>query len=298
MCIRDSDGYSNLIDLDSDNGIEMRENGEMFKLIKNTLENGGYVCASKFNPELKKQNSYAIYNYVEWKKFQMLRLRNPYNIDEDSVEMPKDSMKWQENEDLKDLCHLSPTDDGTFWIPFSEFIYSFKFLYTFDRLLSSYLYEIKSSFKHDANDGAHPYNENCPDMTHVNNISIRFKKPTRIKAVLERSGAPTSLKAYLTYNYGQPVSRIFVGREFRHVNLPSKMPMINFEWYIDRCEYPWTLTITRNAHGESCDYRLRLYSDRDIEVDVMNIGQFIDEFDVNLPEVELKSQAPGPQFNH
>lgn len=291
------DGFSETFDLTSDIGIELRENGEMFNKIMNTIEKGGFVCASKFDPTTPKKCSYAIFNAVEYKNYQMVRLRNPYNIDEDSIIMPKDSSKWAEVPELRNLCHISPHDDGTFWMPFSEFVHSFRFLFTFDRLLTWYMHEIKSSFTHNGNDGAHPYEEGTPDMTHVHNLQVRFTKPTNIKAVLERSGASTNVKAYLTANYGQPVTRIFFGRDFRHANLGAKSSMVSFEWYIDKVDYPWTLTVTRIASEEPCDYRLRLYSDRDIEVTEMDISQFIEDYDVTLPEIHIRKEVPEASFN-
>ena len=289
------DGIPKCIDLQSDEGHELVGCNALWNDVVRILDEGGHVCAAKLQPDDSNKGSYAILHAVEAHGFQLINLRNPYGISEWFGDWSKDSILWTKYPDVKAACTRAINDDSTFWMPFNAFADSFKFIYTLDIQWDSYLYEIRSSFVLNNNDGADPYLETEPTLDKVPNILIRFTKATKLRCVLERMGAETPVKAYLVYNYGKPIKRILLGRDSRFGECQSDKTFHAFEWDVTKVDKPWTLAVTRKCHDHESKYCLRIWSDSPLEVSQIPVHEDPnDEYAVPLQNVTIKEYSPNP----
>lgn len=264
---------------------EMIASGNLWNLMLKISKNNGYLCAGSNSGQDTEKNehgvvlghAYTILQVAETHNFRLIKLRNPWGEGEWNGDWSDSSPLWERNKSVKDELGYENKDDGEFWMSFKDFLTNFRTLYVLDKMVGMFGVTISSSFKSGPNDGANPYSNDKPDLTHVQNYLVRVTKPTTLHCLLERSGAQTKIRAIMCYINGKLIDRMWKGVKSCADFVPGNWPMESFNWKIDDYRSPWTLALTRDPDPKESSFILHIWTDCPITVDAVLMNEEMPE---------------------
>lgn len=256
-------GVLRCYNLQSDETQQIAESGELFMQINDAIHNNGLVCATRVSKE-------GISNYAV--------VESIYEDDN--------------SESLRLFGMKEYKGSKNFKISLDEFLTNFKFVYTMNDYKSFYLYELKYNFSAEDEPQIDPYDENCESLLEVANVSLRCLASNNTLTIgLSHSAQNSPVTAYLVYNYGRPIDRIYVGRDYRTYEFKEEeycagtTPFV--QWNVDKKKEPWTLALVRKQLMIDSSCVLKIWSPNKLELTVLETGSH------RHPQVEIKENEPN-----
>ncbi|OHS99756.1 hypothetical protein TRFO_33753 [Tritrichomonas foetus] len=244
------------------NYLEWQEKAQNGQLWRSLIEwnKDGFICATSISGKDNEENSHGIpfgktfvvVKVVSAGGNKLLRLKSTNSeFDWKGDWSNEDNKNWDNR--IKSFLKYTSNRDGFFWLSYKDFILNFSRIGVC--VLPNkhwHKYSIECAlFGGDPNDGCGPMSEDgalsLPQWT------IRFHKPTKVRIMVERSGAKVECAVYLAKGNGQKIDRLYVGDPYNIINIPLSTSLISEEWQIDDFKEPWTLLICREKSAENLD---------------------------------------------
>ncbi|EAY21601.1 hypothetical protein TVAG_013660 [Trichomonas vaginalis G3] len=227
---------------------EIAETGILFNQIYNAINNGGIACATRVTAE--GISNYAITNCI-------------YESDSTESLVLKGMKKYKGKTEFK--------------VSLDTFLSDFRFVYTINDYPTWYLYELKFSFSAQEEKEVDPYDESKESLLEVPNIAIRcIKNDNHLLIGCQHQFPGSPVSAYLVYNYGRPIDRIYVGRDYRSFEFKAEEYCAGTtpfaEWDIKKKKMPWTLALVRKSLMVDSHCLFRIWSQNQLEFSLLETG--------------------------